>query len=1028
MVRYRRYLIALAAVALLLGAYAAAGFLAVPHFARSAAMDFVRQHYGRTLQLGEIHFNPFTLTLDVTQAVLPDADGAPMLAFQRLHVDLQHRSLWRRGPSFREIRLQGPYVRAVLRPGGALNLADLGKGFPPQPPARKPAAPLRLFIQQFAVTAGSAEFRDRTRTPAFAARLAPIAFELRDFSTLAGSDNAYTLSAASAQGERFNWNGALQLAPLASQGKFEIADLRAATIGSYLAGSLPFDLASGRIGLKGDYQLTAGPGPLGLLLNVRDTFISALALRPRAAAQDYLRLERIEVGDTRLDLQRRSVEVGPVRLTGGEIHAWMDEQGRLNLFDLAGPPSKGGLTAPAGAGVPATPPATTASGTAAVPVAATAAAGPAAAWRVSAADIRISHLKVAAEDRQVKPAVAVTFDPLDLEVTGFNNSPGNSVDLVLNTAINSSGKLVVHGRVTPDSGAVRAQVEASSVALPVVQPYLSRYTALTLLSGSLGAKLSVERHADGLLDAAGDCSIADLRTVDNALRQDFIKWRELRIAGAHYRSRPQSVKVASVTAREPYVRMVIAPDRTVNVSKVLTAPGATAAAPRGDKAATAAATHGVSQQSADGQPAHATPAEAKATAQSPTLATSIAVVRIVNGSANYTDEWIKPSFSVGIQSLAGTITGLNSDPRSRAKVALTGKIDRYAPVNIDGDVNLLSAALYTDITMGFKDVDLTIVNPYSGHFAGYKIDKGKLSVDVTYKVDQRKLDAKQHFVVDQLQLGDRVESPDAVHLPLKIAVALLKDRDGVIDLDLPMKGTLDDPTFRIGPIIWKMFVNLIVKAATAPFALLGHLFGGGEHVNIISFAAGSGVLDKPGQDQAASLIKALQERPQLKLDVPIVWSVPVDGPALAAQRLQQRLLQRAGGQGKSGKRGRQGTGVAPARALPEDPAEHYRLLLEEFRAELGKDAPLPASAQAVQEAKRKETLPYEAAIGELTQALIDQAPATDADLEALGRQRAQSIQDALLGGGAIDPGRVFIVNAPPKPQGGPQVNVELAVK
>jgi hypothetical protein len=241
---------------------------------------------------------------------------------------------------------------------------------------------------------------------------------------------------------------------------------------------------------------------------------------------------------------------------------------------------------------------------------------------------------------------------------------------------------------------------------------------------------------------------------------------------------------------------------------------------------------------------------------------SIGTVTLVNGSANYADLWIKPSFAIGIQSLGGTVKGLSSDPRSRAKVDLKGKVERYSPIQIGGEVNLLSAALYTDIKMSFQDLDLTVVNPYSGHFVGYKIAKGKLSVDVSYKIDQRKLSAAQHFVVDQLELGDRVESPDAVHLPLKIAVALLKDHNGVIDLNLPMSGSLDDPKFRVGPIIWKMFVNLITKAATAPFALLGHLFGGGnEHMNIIEFAAGGAEVDKPAKDQLAALSKCQSSIP-----------------------------------------------------------------------------------------------------------------------------------------------------------------------
>jgi len=260
-------------------------------------------------------------------------------------------------------------------------------------------------------------------------------------------------------------------------------------------------------------------------------------------------------------------------------------------------------------------------------------------------------------------------------------------------------------------------------------------------------------------------------TVDSALKMDFIKWRGLRVADIRYASSPASLRIGSITAIEPYVRMVIAPDRTVNITRILTPPGAARSTPQ-------AAGPGAQGAGA----AAAEPAPVKPLTPFPT---SIGVVRFVNASANYADLWIKPSFAVGIQTLSGTVTGLSSGPRSRAQIALDGKVDRYSPVHIGGAVNLLSAALYTDVTLSFKDLDLTIVNPYSGYFAGYLINKGKLSVDVSYKIDQRQLDARQHFVVDQLELGDRVDSPGAAHLPLKIAVALLKDRNGVIDLELP---------------------------------------------------------------------------------------------------------------------------------------------------------------------------------------------------------------------------------------------------
>ena len=335
--RYRRYIIALAVALVLVGAYAAAGFWAVPHFARSAAQDFVKTHYGRTLAMGEIRFNPFTLKLDISDVSLPDADGKPLLSFAHLHVDLQLASIWRLGPSFREILLDKPYVRAVIRHDGELNLADLGKGFPesPKQPPPQQSKPIRLYIGRLAVTGGSSTFEDLTRADPFKADFNPITFELRDFSTVGRRGNAYELTAASEDGERLNWSGTLRLTPLASQGQFQIADLKARTIWDYVRDIVPLELDSGVIGIKGDYELSTVNGPLALKLAVHNVTVTDLGVKPRGGAQDYLKLAKIEVDDTRIDVSKHTVDVAKVALSGGNLEAWMDEHGRLNLLDLA---------------------------------------------------------------------------------------------------------------------------------------------------------------------------------------------------------------------------------------------------------------------------------------------------------------------------------------------------------------------------------------------------------------------------------------------------------------------------------------------------------------------------------------------------------------------------------------------------------------------------------------------------------------------------------------------------------------------
>ena len=872
---------------------------------------------------------------------------------------------------------------------------------------------MKLFIQRLAVISGSSTFEDRTHPTPFKAEFKPIAFELHDFSTTAGTANDYSLNAASPEGERLIWSGNVRLEPVSSHGVFAVSDLHARTLWNYVRASVPFEIDAGVIGIKGDYDLTAGAGPVSLEVNVHDTTVTNLGLKPKAAAANYIELARLEVTETRLSLAKHTVEVAKVLLSGGDIKAWMSEAGRLNLLELAPSSPESAGAAPAGA------PAVAASAAKAQPAVG---GGGSSTWTVSAPDIQLQGFKLSAEDRGVKPAVALLLSPLNIHVAGFNTSLDDTLDVTLDSGVDASGKLTAHAKVTPKTASVTAHVEATGVELPVLQPYLARYTSMTLLKGALGAKLDLERAADGKLSVKGNTEVSGLHTVDNALKQDFVNWKDLRIADVSYRSSPQSLRIGSVTAIEPYVRMIIAPNRTTNISAVLKPPGAKPDAPPDDSKAAPSKP----------APAATTITAAPTKAQSATLAPAapltpfpmtIGTVSLVNGTANYADLWIKPSFAISIQSLHGTVTGLSSDPKSRAKVKLDGKVDRYSPLQIEGEANLLSAALYTDIKMSFKDLDLTVVNPYSGHFAGYKIDKGKLSVDVSYKIDQRKLNAAQHLVIDQLELGDRVESPDAVHLPFKIAVALLKDRNGVIDLDLPMTGSLDDPKFSIWPVVWKVLVNVIVKAATAPFALLGHLFGGGEHMNIVEFAPGSAELDQPARDQLTSLVKGMKERPQLKLDVPIVYSTSIDRPQMAARVLRTQLLARV----QNTREGRKHPDTAGEVALA-DPQQHFKLLVGQYREDLGKETALPPTALAVQQAKRGETPAYDPAIAELKAALIEHIQIPDADLAALGKQRAQAIQGALLGDGQVDPGRVFIVNTPPKPEAGDKVKVEMAVK
>ena len=837
----------------LVAIYAAAGFLWAPRLIRSQAEEFVSENYGRKVDIGEIRFNPFTFEMNVGRFVLPDADGKPVLSFESLRVNLELSSLWRRGASFKEIAIARPYARALVRENGEFNITDLIKPFEDRPgETAEPSEPARLFIGLFRMDAGQVHFEDRTLATPYTADLAPLSFELRDFSTTESTDNAYDLHAQADSGATLDWSGSMTLTPFTSQGRFKFANINARRHWAYLREAAGLEVSSGQLGFDGTYDVRIDQ-TTEFKATLNHLEMADLGIKPIGQEIETARFEKLSLANATFDLSKHAAGVEKIEITGGSVQVWREADGSINLLELTDSQDAAEAT-------PEAPPAT-----------ASPDAEPETPITFSAPDIHLRGLIVQVEDRQVTPAIKLMLDPLDLRVTGYSTAPGTTIGIVTETKINETGGLKADLRYALDDGRLEGRTNLASFDMTVIQPYLDRYTRMDLLSGLLTTELEVTLPADGGFAAAGAVQVDKLRTVDKEQKEDFIKWSMLRADGFSYDGREAKLRIKSLRMRAPYARVIIAEDETVNIAEIM-------------KPATPAPAYVPSVAMA--APGGPSPAETQV---------AIDTVSIENGSANFADFWIQPNYAVSIQSLNGTIVGLSSDPASRAKLDLEGKVDRYAPATIDGEMNLLSATLFTDIRVQFAGVDMTSVTPYSGRFAGYKIEKGKLSIDVTYHVENRQLEAKQKFVIDQLQLGEKVESPDAVSLPLKLAVALLKDRNGVIDIDLPMTGSLDDPKFRLGPLIWKAFVGLLTKIATAPFALLGKLFGGGEEMNYVDFEPGATALDPAGQEKMAGLLKALQERPSLQVDVPMTHSAELDGPLLGRQQVDKKLSTLAAG-------------------------------------------------------------------------------------------------------------------------------------
>jgi Domain of Unknown Function (DUF748) len=909
-------------------------------------------------------------------------------------------------------------VNAIIAKDGRLNLLQLNPPAPPTPklppPAKKSAEPLpAVRIGQFAVSRGLVSFDDRSRPSDFAARIEPIDFELHDFTT-SSEGGRFTFSGSSKRGERIEWHGHVSVQPIESDGEIQFDGLLANTIWSYLKDRLNFLVNSGKIDLNATYKFTLKDA-VDLQVNVSKVALSDLAVRPKDSETDWVVVPQLLLNGGTLDLSKRQAHVDSLSVTGLKVTAWLEPDGSLNLLKLASAPAP----AQSGGTLAGAPPSS------APPASASASATPASApWRFDLREFALRDASLSAEDRGTQPAVQLLLAPFTLKVEGASLDLAKPLTVSIDTKVNNQGSLSVAGALTPQPIAADLSVKLADLPLALAQPYLARFTSMTLLAGVLGGDAKVRYGAQKpALQFGGNISVAHLHTVDNALHEDLVNWDRLDVQGIKFQTDPNRLDIDQIAAHKAYARIIIEPDSSMNVARVLAGPGATVVAPN------AAGTHVTAtappapprpekRVRSAGKPRPASPPKS-AVAQPPPMPMSIKKITIQGSRADFADLSVMPNFATGIQNIEGTVLGLGSDPKSRAKVDIKGSVDAFAPVSISGEVNVLSAALYTDLSLNFRNIELSTFNPYSGKFAGYNISKGKLTTELHYKVDGRKLDAQHHIIVDQLEFGEKTESKEAVSLPVKLAVALLKDKDGVIDLNLPVTGSLDDPKFRLGPIIWKVFVNILEKAVTAPFALLGSLFGGGPDLQFVDFQPGSPDLDPAGVDKARSIAKALTARPQLKIEIPIAVVKGLDSPHLVDAKLQAQIQEVL-----AASPARKKSAVAAPDFEQMDPAAQLDVLTRLYVREVGAEPKFPDTVAAV---KSKPQI-VAAKIDFLNGTLHDRIVISESDLTALGEKRAMNLQDALLTGTQIDPARVFLVaNDKAKNQDG-AVRLELSLR
>ena len=874
--------------------YTVAGFLILPPIIRAVAVKQLSQQLDREVSIQKVKLNPFALSTAIRGLLIKDKDGEPFVSWDEVYVNFQLSSFLGHPWVFKEIRVVGPFARAQMNKDGTFNFSDLITKFAPTnvpaaPPPKTPARPVDLWIGRLEITNATASVTDLTHRNPFQRLVGPITFTLEHFETNPDNKNPHAFTGTTDAGEKIFWSGYFFLNPLRSWGGLTLDNLPLIKYAPLYEERLPFEIRDGVVGVHVEYHLVLDA--TNRVINVTNT---AFALRnfklaEPGAGKNMVELDHFAVTGVSADVVARQTEISSMRADIGSVLA---DGGRLYLLRTT---NKAANVSTAAAGpVPPGETATNAPGDipALLGMVTNCVARLLHTTNLCTAtvhDVEFTNCAFQLEDRTASRPARLDLDDITLSVKNISNLPETNLTVGLSLRWNTNGTIKTETVISFVPLTADVQLALDRLDFGTLDPYLESKLNLYLPDSQFGLHGQVQlRTPDGQLPEIGfrgDTWLDGFRAVDGALGEDLLKWSSVRVSGIEANVNPLSATIREIALNNVTARLVIETNHTINLLAALSPAGANVTIDTNAPAATNAIVAATA----------AAPAGSATNAAVPAALPPISIASIVisNAAASFTDRSVTPNVNLAVLEAGGTIAGISSAQLQHADVNLSAKVDGVGPVSIIGTLNPFSGTETNDVKITVKDMDLTPTSPYSGKFTGYRIAQGKLNLDLAYDLIGRKLKSKNVITLDRFTFGDKVESPDATHLPVRLAIALLKDRNGQILLDVPVEGSLDDPKFRIGKVVVHTLVNLLTKVATSPFSLLGALVGGGgEELSYQDFAPGSAVLSPDNEKKLDSLVKGLYERPGLQLEIAGSIDPEADRDGLRRASLEKQIRTR----------------------------------------------------------------------------------------------------------------------------------------
>ncbi|WDF96596.1 DUF748 domain-containing protein [Aeromonas dhakensis] len=908
---------------------------------------WLAKHYGLHLTLGEIDVGLRHPSLAIGPTTLFDDQQQPLVAFDRLQLTPLIGESWRqRALILDEALLVKPTVNLV-------RLADHGQDArfnltealasllaPGDAATTDSGAPLLVQINRLAAEQGHITYQDSRKqsSPGWVPTLtlSGLDLQLPRFSTALGRANPFVLGATLNKQSPLKASGELDIMSGAGKGKISLGKLALTPFAPLWAPYLDVKLAKGEANAELAYQIAEGKQGLGWQLSKGKLTLNDWQLQRRKGGE-FARFKQLALTGIALDGNKQALQIDRVTLKAPTVSAVLDANQQLDLATLLIPQ----------------PPVKTSK--AAKP------AAPAKPWRWSLKQTRIEQGQLKLTESSSGKPLLRELSALTLALGPLGSQSGQSSPLTLSGALNNQAKLDFDGDLALAPFSLNGEIKQQGLPLSWAQPYLQDLLRISVRDGQLASrtKLALATDAKGALsklELSGGLDIDRLNVLDRADNQRLLQIEQLQLSGLHYDGISQQVKIDDILLRKPFARIEINEDRVTNVQQLLLP-----------------------------QPATAKPASS-----GPAPRVSIAQVRTEQGNLRFADRSLSPEFVVDIASLSGQSRHISNIPGQRSELSFNGKVDRYAPVTIRGGTNLLIEQPVLDVAVTFNNLELTTFTPYSSTYAGYAIDKGQLSMKLNYQLHGNRLEGDNDITIKKLQLGEKVKSEQAKDLPLGLAVALLSDANGVIQMNLKVKGNLDQPDFSLGNIFWDVLGNTLRKAVTSPFSLLASLAGGSEDLDELPFLLGEPDLTPTQQEKLTKLAQALKDRPKLSMNIRGKVNFNEERPILQRQKLERVLAKITGN-------------PVDLDLLEQDPAMQSALA-EAYEARFNEDL-----GDLADRLKLDEASPALRAQAVLL--LRDQQLITAKSLRNLAMRRAQNTKEFLVDRQGIAPERLFVLDS-----------------